>query len=153
MPFAVMEGDVPFSHLIEVEDPGEHCRFSLHAGLEQLSAAMVDSEEIEVKAGIDLNAFAAREQKGSFLTDIREKELDLARIQEMPGIVGYLVQEGDHPLGHCQGLSYHTGEDPGMESAGNGGSASRNQAPHPEKYSFFEVLTLEKTSIILILVQ
>ena len=95
MPFAVMEGDVPFSHLIEVEDPGEHCRFSLHAGLEQLSAAMVDSEEIEVKAGIDLNAFAAREQKGSFLTDIREKELDLARIQEMPGIVGYLVQEGD----------------------------------------------------------
>ena len=56
---------------------------------------MVDSEEIEVKAGIDLNAFAAREQNGSFLTDIREKELDFARIQEMPGIVGYLVQEGD----------------------------------------------------------
>ena len=40
MPFAVMEGDVPFSHLIEVENAGGNCRFSLHAGLEQLSAAM-----------------------------------------------------------------------------------------------------------------
>lgn len=95
MPFAVMEGDVPFSHLIEVENAGGNCRFSLHAGLEQLSAAMIDSEEIEVKAGVSLNAFVAREEKGFFLTDVQEKELDLARIQEMPGIVGYLVQEGD----------------------------------------------------------
>ena len=32
---------------------------------------------------------------GATMIQIREKELDLARIQEMPGIVGYLVQEGD----------------------------------------------------------
>ncbi|MFQ9394800.1 MAG: DUF3794 domain-containing protein [Lachnospiraceae bacterium] len=73
MPFAVMEGDVPFSHLIEVENAGGNCRFSLHAGLEQLSAAMIDSEEIEVKAGVSLNAFVAREEKGFFLTDVQEK--------------------------------------------------------------------------------
>ena len=86
---------VDLTHLIEVENAGGNCRFSLHAGLEQLSAAMIDSEEIEVKAGVSLNAFVAREEKGFFLTDVQEKELDLARIQEMPGIVGYLVQEGD----------------------------------------------------------
>ena len=49
----------------------------------------------QVKAGVSLYAFVAREEKGFFLTDVQEKELDLARIQEMPGIVGYLVQEGD----------------------------------------------------------
>lgn len=95
MPFAVMQGDVPFSHLIEVEGLSPSCRFSLNVGLEQLSAAMVDSEEIEVKASVNLNAFVACAYKGSFIVDVEEKELDMKMLQEMPGIVGYLVQQGD----------------------------------------------------------
>lgn len=95
MPFAVMQGDVPFSHLVEAEGLDSSCRFSLNAGLEQLSAAMIDSEEIEVKASVNLNAFVARTHQGGFIVDVEEKELNMKELQEMPGIVGYLVQQGD----------------------------------------------------------
>lgn len=95
MPFAVMQGDIPFQQLIEVEGLTADCRFNLYAGIEQLSAAMIDSEEIEVKASVNLNAFVARAHHGSFIVEIEEQELDMKMLQEMPGIVGYLVQEGD----------------------------------------------------------
>lgn len=95
MPFAVMQGDVPFQQLVEVEGLDENCRFRINAGLEQLSAAMIDSEEIEVKAGVSLNVFVVRNHKASCMTEIKEKELDMQSIQEMPGIVGHLVQQGD----------------------------------------------------------
>lgn len=112
MPFAVMEGDVPFSHLIEVENAGGNCRFSLHAGLEQLSAAMIDSEEIEVKAGVSLKAFVAREEKGLF-PDRRSGKR--AGSRQNPGNAGYCgvsCPGGRHALGHRALLPHDAGKNP-----------------------------------------
>ncbi|HIQ96878.1 MAG TPA: DUF3794 domain-containing protein [Candidatus Limivivens merdigallinarum] len=95
IPFAVMEGAVPFSHLVEVEGIHGNCRYTLKASLEQLSAAMIDSEEIEVKANINLNAFVVEVKEAGCVTDIQEQELDLAKLQAMPGMIGYQVQPGD----------------------------------------------------------
>ncbi len=95
LPFAVMQGDIPFQHLIEVEGLNPNCRFRLHTGLEQLSAVMIDSEEIEIKASVNLHVFVAEEHRCGFVEEIEEQEMDLKKIQELPGIVGYLVQPGD----------------------------------------------------------
>ena len=63
-----------------------------------------------MKAGVSLNAFVAREER-PLPTDVQEKSYP-ARIQEMPGIVGYLVQEGDTFLGYRALLPHDAGKNP-----------------------------------------
>lgn len=95
MPFAIMEGIVPFSHLAEIPGLDSQCRFTLNTNLEQLSAAMADSEEIEVKAVVGLNLFAVRTRKQTCIHEIREQEYDMKKLEAIPGITGYIVQEED----------------------------------------------------------
>jgi LysM repeat protein len=95
MPFAILEGIVPYSHLIEVQGLSPDCRFTLNTGLEQLSATMTDSEEIEVRAIAHLAVFVVRPEHQTCIHEIQEKEYDLQTLEQIPGITGYLVQEGD----------------------------------------------------------
>lgn len=95
MPFAMLEGSIPFSHFADIPGLDEECRYSMTTGLEQLSTTMADSEEIEVRAAVSLNLFVVRPHHQLCIADIGEKELDLQKIQKLPGIVGYIVQEGD----------------------------------------------------------
>lgn len=95
MPFAILDGIVPYSHLVEVQGLTPDCRFTLNTGLEQLSATMTDSEEIEVRAAVSLNVFVVRPEHQTCIHEIREKEYDLQKLEDIPGITGYLVQEGD----------------------------------------------------------
>ena len=44
---------------------------------------------------INLNALVLRRWKEELITDIQEKELDSQKLEQMPGIVCYLVQSGD----------------------------------------------------------
>lgn len=95
LPFALMRGIVPFQHTIEVEKINQDCRFSLKTELEQLSTMMIDSEELEVKAAVNLGVLIVQVHKEECITDVEEQELDMKKIQELPGIVGYIVQPGD----------------------------------------------------------
>ena len=95
MPFAVLEGSIPFSHSADVPGLDENCRYSLDIGLEQLSTTMADSEEIEVRAAVNMNLFVVRPHRQLCIADISEHDLDLQKVQRLPGIVGYIVQEGD----------------------------------------------------------
>lgn len=95
LPFAAMNGMVPFQHTIEVEGMDSGCRYTLRTELEQLSAMMIDSEELEVKAAVNLGVLIVRVHEEECMIDVEEKELDLKKLQELPGIVGYIVQPGD----------------------------------------------------------
>ena len=95
MPFAVLEGSIPFSHSADVPGLDETCRYSLNTGLEQMSTTMADSEEIEVRAAVSMNLFVVRPHQQQCIADISEHDLDLQQLQQLPGIVGYIVQDGD----------------------------------------------------------
>lgn len=95
MPFAVLEGIIPFTHLARVPDIDESCRFSLTTTLDQLLATMADSEEIEVKASIGLNLFVVRPQTQQCIHEIVEQDYALEQLEAVPGIIGYIVQEGE----------------------------------------------------------
>ena len=95
MPFAVLEGSVPFTHSADISGMDDECRYSLNTGLEQLSTTMADSEEIEVRAAVNMNLFVVRPHRQQCIADIGEKDLDLQKLQQLPGIVGYIVQDGD----------------------------------------------------------
>ena len=93
-PFALVTGMIPFSHLMEAEGITSECSFHLHPQIEQLSASM-SGEEVEIKGTLSLNLFAVRIMHQNCILDIEEKELDLKKLQERPGIVCYVVQPED----------------------------------------------------------
>lgn len=95
MPFYSMETAIPFTHVIEAEGINQESVFHLQAELEQLSTMMLDSSEIEVKAVMNLNALVLHQWKEQLITDVEEKELDLEKLERMPGVVCYIVQPQD----------------------------------------------------------
>lgn len=94
MPFAVLEGTIPFSHIARVPDIDEKCRFSLTTSLDQLLATMADSEEIEIKASIGLNLFVVYPHRQQCIHEITEQDYEWEQLEAVPGITGYIVQEG-----------------------------------------------------------
>lgn len=69
--------------------------YQLDAGLEQLSAVMTGGDMVEVKAAITLDFLVLQPVQEQVITGITVKPLDLKLLQEFPGIVGYIVQQGD----------------------------------------------------------
>ena len=95
MPFYSMEAMIPFSHVIEAKGVNENCIYFLRTDLEQLSTTMVDSNEIEVKIVLNLNALVLCREEVPLMEEVEETPLDPHRIQNMPGITVYMVQPGD----------------------------------------------------------
>jgi len=44
---------------------------------------------------VNLGVLILREEQQECITDVQEQELDYRKLQELPGIVGYIVQPGD----------------------------------------------------------
>ena len=64
------------------------CRYSLKTQLEQLSTTMIDSEELEVKVGINLNALVVRVHKEDCIVDMEEAQLDICLLYtSYPGAI------------------------------------------------------------------
>jgi hypothetical protein len=92
MPFAVLEGIIPFTHTAQVPGIDADCRFTLTADMEQLTAVMADSEEIEVRVTIGLNLFVARAREQQCIRAVSEKDYAMEQLEAVPGITGYIVQ-------------------------------------------------------------
>lgn len=95
MPIASIKDIMPFHYLIEV--PGIHkgCRYHLQTGLDQLTTVMSDSAQVEVKAVLNLNCIVFEQQEVKKITEVEQAPLNMEELQESPGIIGYIVKEGD----------------------------------------------------------
>lgn len=94
-PLQVIEGILPFSHKIEAPGITESCTWQLECAVEQLGAVMSNSEEIEIKAVLSLDALIMRQLEAEIITGITSKPYDLEAVKALPGIVGYVVKPGD----------------------------------------------------------
>lgn len=94
-PLQMISGVLPFSHKIEVPGITEDCIWHLESMMEQMGAVMINSEEIEIKAVINLDALIMKQMEAEIITSVTEKPYDMEKIQELPGIVGYVVRPGD----------------------------------------------------------
>ena len=56
---------------------------------------MVDSNEIEVKATVSLNALVMKCTEEQIIDRVEEQPLDMKKIQNMPGILVYMVRPED----------------------------------------------------------
>lgn len=95
MPVGTMKEMYPFSQLVEVPEHRESVRIELSSGLEQLSAVMLDQEHIEIKAVVHLDLMAFEEEKIDNIEEVAEEPLDIEKLKNSPGMVGYIAKAGD----------------------------------------------------------
>lgn len=94
-PFAVWQGMIPFFHLLECPDICEDANYHISSHLEQLTVSLSGSENIEVKAALSFDTFVRKPVRMEMITDLSFTPLSEEEAEQMPGIVGYIVKEGD----------------------------------------------------------
>lgn len=95
VPFAVIDGTVPFTHFAEIPGMDARCRFTVLPSMEQLSATMADSEEIEIRLTAGLDIFVVRPMEQTCILEVEEQDYPPEVLAAVPGITGYIVQEND----------------------------------------------------------
>ena len=91
-PLGAAKGIIPFSQLIEVKDIRPDSIYEVTPSMEQISVIMLDGEEVEVKAAINLDAVVFNRLKESIITEVKVEDFDFEKLQNMPGIIGYTVK-------------------------------------------------------------
>lgn len=95
LPFYCLKGSLPFSYVLEVPEVSEECSYRIEPVLEEVAASMLDAGEAEVKAVLSLKGLVCRVRKEEVVTGAKVSALDPEKIADLPGIVAYIVQEGD----------------------------------------------------------
>lgn len=95
MPFTAVETTIPFSHVIQAEKIGEDCKYQVQAEVEELHVTMLDGSEMEMKAVIHLDTLVVRQWEEPLIQEITQEPLNLEKMEQMPGIVCYIVQPED----------------------------------------------------------
>lgn len=86
---------VPFHCVAEARGIRADSVYQLDAGLEQLSAVMMGGEMVEIKAVVALDFLVLQPVCEQVITGAAVKPMDFQKLQELPGIVGYIVQPED----------------------------------------------------------
>lgn len=95
MPLSSLNGAIPFSQLVEVKGMKPDSNYEVRPNIDQLSVMMLDGEEIEVKAVMNLNTIVFDKITEPIIVDVEVADLDLEKLQDMPGLVGYIVKKED----------------------------------------------------------
>ena len=95
MPVGATDGIFPFELLIELPQTAKPVRIEQECGIVQLSASMLDQNRAEVKAAIGVNVLAFEQEELMHIAEVVAEPLDLQTLQELPGLVGYIVKKGD----------------------------------------------------------
>lgn len=86
---------VPFHYEAEVPGIRKDSIWYLENGVEQLTSVMVGGDTVEVKAVLVLDILVLQPVCQQVILRADIAPLDTKKLQQMPGIVGYLVQDGD----------------------------------------------------------
>lgn len=95
VPFAVWQGMIPFSTVLECADSEKEMKYDVTYGVEQLAVDLAGNDEVEIKAVISFRSFMRKPVKMQIVTELQLEAYDKNEMLGRPGIVGYIVKEGD----------------------------------------------------------
>lgn len=95
-PMSCAEAEIPFSYTADTIPLSEEDSVRIYPCIDQLNASLLNSEEIEIKAQINLNISVFQKGESQVMTDMQVLPIDEAKKAAQPGIVGYVVQKGDN---------------------------------------------------------
>lgn len=94
-PLGVLKGMIPFSQLVEVKGIMPNSAYDIRASVDQLNTLMVSGNEVEIKASVNLDTIAFDVAEEKIIVDVENKGSLMEKIQNLPSVVGYIVEEGD----------------------------------------------------------
>ena len=68
----------------------------MRAEVEQLQATMLDGEEMDVKAVLSFSTVVFKTMPVALISDVTVAPLDAAKMNNLPGMVVYMVKDGDN---------------------------------------------------------
>mgnify|MGYP000880870994 FL=1 len=95
IPYGFVKGVFPFNYVLEVPNVNETCTYKVRPDIEQMAVAMIDSDELDVKAVISFSGIVFERKSEDIVTDVAVSELDMDKLNELPSIVIYVAKEGD----------------------------------------------------------
>lgn len=95
LPFYCLKGSLPFFYVLEAPEVSEGCSYRIEPALEEVTASMLDADEAEVRAVLSFKGLVCRVKREDVVTGARVSALDPEKLAALPGIVAYIVQEGD----------------------------------------------------------
>ncbi|MBR1815387.1 MAG: DUF3794 domain-containing protein [Lachnospiraceae bacterium] len=94
-PMDCIEVDIPFEHTVDTINLMDDYNVKVIPCLTQLSASLVNSQEIEIKAQVGLQIMVFCVNNMDVITDMTVSPIDYDKKAAMPGIAGYIVRKGD----------------------------------------------------------
>lgn len=95
MPVSAVKQIYPFEQLIELPKTELPLRIEQECSVVQLSAAIQDQTQAEIKAAIGINILAFAADEAEYIKEIKEEPYNIEELQRLPGLVGYIVKHGD----------------------------------------------------------
>lgn len=95
VPFYCVSGQIPFSHVLEAPGADADCTFEIEPSLEQLGVTMLDGDEVDAKAVLSFRCLVCRTHEEPVVTGVKASPLEPEKLAALPGIVAYIVKEGD----------------------------------------------------------
>lgn len=103
-PLQVMKTQIPFSQKVEAngmraelaeEDHTRGYHYEVWPAIDQISVTMLDAEEAEIRAAINLNVLVMEQLQHNFLVDYTTEPFDEAALSNLPGAICYYTMPGD----------------------------------------------------------
>ena len=91
-PIACVTHSFPFEHTAELQGMDENNEWQTWLGLDQLMVTMMDAQELEMKAVIQMQILCSKPEQMTLVEDLNEHPLDRERLKKMPGMVIHVVQ-------------------------------------------------------------
>jgi hypothetical protein len=90
-PLGHTKGMIPFQHFLEIKGMEENNQYLLQSDISQISVMMPEAGEVDAKVTINLGAIVFTPVSREVIVQIQEEPQDLNRLQQMPGIVGFIA--------------------------------------------------------------
>lgn len=114
VPLAALTEVLPFQIVADVPGISADSVYQIEPGLEQISAVMLGGDTVEIKATVTMDILVMNPVCEQVILDVREEPLDMEALKQMPGIVGYVVKQGDSLWKIAR--KFHTSVDEIMET-------------------------------------
>ena len=95
-PYGCAQAQIPYQYTLEVPDIAPEDLGKVHAEVEQLQVTMLDGEEMDVKAVLSFSTVVFKSIHVELISQVAVSDLDSARMGNLPGMVVYMVKEGDN---------------------------------------------------------
>ena len=95
MPFSHTSSQLPFEQFIEIDGFTDNSLYWIQDNIEQLQVNLLDSNEFEIKALLQISVLALNQQLTPNIISIDEEALDIDTLQKQPGMIGYIRRDNE----------------------------------------------------------